>query len=409
MFGSPIIEVLIGIVFVYSLFSILVTQINTLISNGLKLRANHLYDGIEDLITDPVLRAKIIVHPLIRFAQDRQYLPPMIDEQTAKVVLDSGIENVQYINTETFVEVLLDVVTADEPAVLNELFSRMRNILAAMPEGHERDAVRNAMNNVIMTGTGVETLRTLILELDEPAYRHALNDALEDLEEDMVRFGLPLEGNVRLLAGLRSIDSPYMRATLETLLMGAHSLENAQKRIGTWFDARMDQATEAFSSRMGFYSIVVGFLISITLNVDTLYLMQTLWNDPALRQTLSIAAENTDLEQALAVINEAATSAEGDTTNFEELTANLTALNETADRIATLRLPIGWSLQDLSNVADASLLNDRRYLWNFVPGNNDQWLYFWGLKALGILATTIAIAQGAPFWFNILRRISNGK
>lgn len=408
MFGSAIFEVIVGMVFIYSLFSILVTQINTFISDALKLRSKNLYSGLEDLLNDDELRAKVIVHPLIQFAKDRKYLPDTINEKTAKEVLDSGLENVQHIKTETFVEALLDVVSADDPAVLRSLFSRMQTILEAMPEGDDRTLVRNAMNNVIMTGVGVETLHKLIADLKEPAYRHALSDALEDLEEDLKRFGLPLEGNIRLLAGLQSIKDPYMRGTLEALLVGTHNLENAQRRIGQWFDTRMDEASNAFKLRIGLYSILVGFLVSFSLNVDTLYIAQTLWNDPALRQAISTAAENADLSQLEASIGTANQDTSDETTSFDEIAANLTAINETADQISSLRLPMGWSGADLSDVPeDSSLREDRRYLWNYLPQNNPQWAYFLLLKLLGVGVTTVAIAQGAPFWFNLLRRLTS--
>lgn len=407
MFGSPVIEVLIGIIFIYSLFSILVTQINTFISNALQMRSHHLYEGLTDLLNDPVLRAKLIVHPLVRFSKNRQFLPGTIDEQTAVKVLNDGLENIKYIDSDNFVTALLDVINADDPAVMNKLFNRMQSILEAMPESTDRQMVRTAMNSLIMSGTGVEALRGVISRVDETAYRHALNDALEDLEEDMSQYGLPLEGNLRLLAGLQTIEDPYMRATLETLLLGSHTLDTAKERIKKWFDARMEQASEAFTYKMERYSLIVGLIIALLINVDTLYITQTLWNDPALRQTIAIAAENTNLDQLQATVDEAATSAEDDTTSFEELSANLAALNTTADRIATLRLPMGWSLEDLSDDTDASLRDDRRYLWNFLPQNNDQWAYLIFLKILGIGATTVAIAQGAPFWFNLLRRVSN--
>ena len=69
-----------------------------------------------------------------------------------------------------------------------------------------------------------------------------------------------------------------------------------------------------------------------------------------------------------------------------------------------LRLPVGWTFQ---NVADQpSAQTDPNNLWNYFPENNpDGWLGLLAGKFLGIAATVIAAAQGAPFWFGIVNRI----
>jgi hypothetical protein len=55
---SPILEVLIGKIFLYRLLSILVTQNNDFIANILKLRAKYLKNAIAEKIRDEQIRAK---------------------------------------------------------------------------------------------------------------------------------------------------------------------------------------------------------------------------------------------------------------------------------------------------------------------------------------------------------------
>ena len=68
MFDSPILEVIVGMIFIYSLLSVLVTQINTVVATVLRLRARHLLEGITELVQDPILRAKLV----LRFIQSRK-------------------------------------------------------------------------------------------------------------------------------------------------------------------------------------------------------------------------------------------------------------------------------------------------------------------------------------------------
>ena len=75
--------------------------------------------------------------------------------------------------------------------------------------------------------------------------------------------------------------------------------------------------------------------------------------------------------------------------------------------IQDLSLPIGWSFQNVSELADGGLaLSDPNNLWNYFPENNPSgWLGLLVAKFFGIAATVIAAAQGAPFWFGIVNRI----
>ena len=57
--------------------------------------------------------------------------------------------------------------------------------------------------------------------------------------------------------------------------------------------------------------------------------------------------------------------------------------------------------------ADLSVLDplrDTRNLWNVLPGGNPGWFGLLVEKLVGLLLTTIAVMQGAPFWFDLLRR-----
>ena len=66
---SSILEIAIGMVFVFSLLSLLVTQINTLVLNVLNLRAKQLKEGLLHMVSDKELQAKILAHPLIRMVE----------------------------------------------------------------------------------------------------------------------------------------------------------------------------------------------------------------------------------------------------------------------------------------------------------------------------------------------------
>ena len=84
-----------------------------------------------------------------------------------------------------------------------------------------------------------------------------------------------------------------------------------------------------------------------------------------------------------------------------------------------MQLPVGWQYAEVTNKMietsrEVGISNPRsnpRNLWNYVPGHNDTntTLALWFQKLIGFIATTIAAAQGAPFWFDILNKLTGRK
>ncbi|QPC85025.1 hypothetical protein G4Y79_11850 [Phototrophicus methaneseepsis] len=435
MFDSPILEVIAGMIFIYSLLSILVTQINTVIATVLRLRARHLLEGINELVQDPILRAKVVTHPLIRLVKSDMVLPNQrIDEQQAEQIINAGVHAITWINPKTFTEVLMNLIKVDSD---KELFGSLLEIVDGMPAGADRRRLRVIINRLTSSGEGLDELRQTIANLPEAIYREALTEALDDIDEEIGRMGLEPNSIVSLRAGLRNINNIYFRTALETILSTAQNMQEAGDQIQSWFDEQMDRTTTAYKRTMTFWSLLVGFVIAVLLNVDTLNIARTLWEDPALRAQVAAIAATTDL----VALNAAAegnleAAAIGDSQSAEDVIAEIAerseAALETVNTLMGLRLPLGWRLESVNTappltidtngdgVADAAaadaqltatqqtLLWDPGNVWNFVPGNSPNWFSLWAGKILGVLATMIAIAQGAPFWFNLLSRLTGG-
>lgn len=290
---SPILEVLIGIIFIYSLLSILVTQLNTVISQVLRLRAKHLLGAVNDTIHDEVLRAKIITHPLIRLMEGKMTLPNQkISEDDAKAILSGAVNAVDWINPKTFTNVLLNIIRVDSD---KELFGALLQIVDGMPAGEERRRLRLQINGIVNTGDGIDKLVELVNNLSDAPYKAALNKALNEIAQEIADMGLETDSNIALMAGLRTIKNPYFREAMETILSTSKNLEEAEKKIETWFDDSMGRTSQAFKANMRWISLTVGLVMALTLNIDSLYIAQTLWEDPVLRETVATAAQNADI------------------------------------------------------------------------------------------------------------------
>jgi len=305
--GSSIIEVGVGLVLVYMLLSLLVSQINNIIKNLLDVRGDYFVSEVGRLISDPQIRSRLMTHPAIQVVMDGDMIKNITADRLADVLVD------------------------------------------------------------ILAGSG---------------------EALEYLEQ--------LNNSALVERLLEPVNDPTLRHRLEQVLATARSLPDARAKLVDWFDSTLNRMGELYKRRMQFFSLLVGALLAILLNVDTLALGRALWNDPVLRQATVDAANTTMAEIDLS-------TAEPGTVD-----ESIVATRQTVGRFLELRLPIGWVLEpvDAATQPMAMLdpLRDSRNLWNFVPGNSPYWLTLWLEKIGGLILTTVAVMQGAPFWFDLLKR-----
>ncbi len=104
-----------------------------------------------------------------------------------------------------------------------------------------------------------------------------------------------------------------------------------------------------------------------------------------------------------------------ETNPLVETTVAIAQVEQVLNRLLALNLPISWEYTPLTvdcftSEGDSRLLCDNtRNLWLLNPSNNPDWLGFILRKLIGIAITSLAIAQGAPFWFDLLNRLVRGR
>ena len=418
---SAILSVIIGVVFVYSLISILVTQINSVLANMLRLRARHLRDSLDDLVTDPVLQAKVFSHPLIQLVKNQMVLPTQrLTNDEAREIAQSDVNDVTWIKPETFVQVLMNVIRVDAD---QELFGALLNVIDGMPAGADRRRLRLIVNRIMTTGDGLDELRTTIANLDEAVYRDALMQTLDQIDDEIGKMGLEPNSIISVMAGLRQVNNPYFRTALQTILSTAQNMEQATAQLVDWFDEGMNRATRTFTQSMQKLSLLMGLVIAVFVNIDSLQLARSLWEDPALRDSVAAVAQQAVEAGTLEATMNASTpvsgtvSAQGVNLGLgdiaQEITDDFVVAQTTVNELISLNLPIGWTYENLNELdADDELLELKmghsNNIWNLLPWNNANWLGLVLSKVVGLILTMIAVSQGAPFWFNILRRLMGG-
>lgn len=381
---SAIIEVGLGLVMVYFILSIVVTQLNNLIINSLNLRAENLHAWFRQVIQHQEVRGELLKQfGMVKLNAGEQKVNIVrrvqnwLERRLVSILVPGAgkqgeTTDVSSVTPSVFADVLMGMAMAKSPAVITAT-SEMEKVTVQSAES--------------VSAVDPEKLK---------AVRETNQKALD---------------TTKLKALKEFTKTNITDASLESMVASASSVEDAQKKIAAWFDNSMTHLTSLFKRRVQFIGFLAGLFVCIVINVDTLYLARTLWNDPTMRQTLATAAA------AEAARGNTAQSAEAQAQNLEDVTNRLQPLLD-------LRLPIGWesipiidcapeaiAAQTCTPTAQAQVQTAQqnpRNLANFLPSSNTfgGWLNFILYKITGWILTTFAIMQGSDFWFNLLGRLT---
>jgi hypothetical protein len=190
-----------------------------------------------------------------------------------------------------------------------------------------------------------------------------------------------------LFPGLEQIDA--ISTEIENI---QNRLKNYQENIEKWFDRNMENASGWYRENALNIAFVIGLVLAVVFNVDTINITDRLWREPTIRQALV---------------------AQADTYELEEGTANITEVPGYFDSLA---MPIGWASVPASDPSvcigfvtftpDAEIAfragNECKVLVNVPAVNN---IMGWVLKLLGFVISAFAARQGAPFWFDLLKKL----
>lgn len=409
---AAIIQVAVGIIFVFILLSIVVTEVNSLIARATKLRAKTLRGTINTVIEDPVIRAKVYTHPLIQLVKADPVAPTQrISRDEAESIANGSIGSVDYIDPHTFVDVVLNTIKAESD---QQLFGALLNVIDGMPAGAERRGLRVMVNRIVTSGQGMSELRNSLRYVEDHRYRSALTEIVNQIDEEVSLLGLEPTTNVSLMAGIHQISNPNLRNALSTVIASAENMEVARGNLESWFNNSMQRASASYASKMKNLSIVVALFFALALNIDTLHIARTLWEDPARREIISseanYAVQSGELQSQLdgsEADDEFRAAQSDDESSLEDAIETGASVAYQLQDIQDLSLPIGWSFEAWRDLPEGSYaLSDPNNLWNYFPQNNPEgWLGLLAAKIFGIAATVIAAAQGAPFWFGIVNRI----
>jgi hypothetical protein len=414
---SAVLQLVIGIVFIYSLMAILVTQINAVVSSVLNLRAKNLRDSLLDLISDRRLQAEVLAHPLIKLIDPEKtakLTSIQMDNQEAKDVLRSGkLTRVDFIPPSTFVEALVGLLTV-------RAYKEVEDALQGLPEDSEARATIRSQIIAFLGAPSDESLRTVYKTVNDVRAQGVMVDglqhALKRLTDSYAEVRNRNPDLVPLLMGIRTLAGNQFQQAIQMVLFTARDATQAVGKLEKWFDDGMNRASKLFRERLQFITFISALVLVLVLNVDTLAMARAFWIDPALRESVAAAAADYVANQPdpaaepAPVIDPNADPATVAPTPEDQLAQDVAAVRQTVDDLFTLNVPLGWAWIEADCTSTASdqqrLCESPNNLRALLDPSNPNLATLWLGKIIGLLASAIAAAQGAPFWFDFLRRLT---
>jgi hypothetical protein len=178
-------------------------------------------------------------------------------------------------------------------------------------------------------------------------------------------------------------DGSQLREVLQQLKEeGNTDLEAFKLRMQTWFDDLMGHSSGWYKRHLQFVTFFVGFGIAAVLNADSFQIYAHLTNNAANRQKLALLAESFAAENETLPTTLAPTPPTQPLTGGEIKEGVKSFISTPAFRTVSNVLGLGWSREEFFIRPTA-----------------------WLQRILGWFITALAISLGAPFWFDILKKI----
>jgi hypothetical protein len=350
--GSPVLDIAIGLSFVFFLLSVIASALAEFCAGVLNLRGKTLKEGLLGMIGDEQTVEDLLEHGLVRTELDktpRKEAPPW----------------------RLWVESFL-------PKKLRK-YERLSSYLA--PE-----AFALALTSIY------EDLKKPV-----PADEGAVGDQSAAKDETTAGAEAQTEAEAavaRAAAAAKRVDQLAKIKKQIALLPGSETTKTWQASLERWFDTSMERVSGWYKRKSQIATLVFAVIVAVGCNASALRIVERLDKEPAVRSAVVSAAEaetkkpccgqESPEEKEKREEEEKSREAAGKTTGpAGEIEAAGSHLSEATKGLSDLKLPLFWGK---GNGVSGSQLPS---------------------AIVGWLLTVLAISLGAPFWFDTLGKLAN--
>ncbi|MGV2435368.1 MAG UNVERIFIED_CONTAM: hypothetical protein LVT10_11185 [Anaerolineae bacterium] len=292
--NTAIIQVIVGVLFVYILLSLLVSQINQVIAYVLNIRAEQLRKRIGEIVVDSSVQRQILSHPLVGLVSNST------KGSNSQAFISNRTAQISQVASSSFAKAMVNIFT--DPYL--ELYSAIALVRNDEERNNLEEIVTQLRANANDPTRSVAVLNHLHEKINQltPPDRKDRKALLRSLGSVSAALRSIQSGNSRLfqlLNGVSRVENRAFQQAMDSILARVQDVHQAEAAIEEWFTNKMDQTKSVYAMTMQALSLGVGIFLAIALNIDTLQLAKSLWTDPILRGNLSTLAQTTDLARAI--------------------------------------------------------------------------------------------------------------
>jgi hypothetical protein len=350
MFNSPILDTVITLVFIYLVLDILASSIQEFISQQLKSRGKMLQSAISEVLDDR--RNKNFGYLL--------YQNPMID-----LLRRDQKDLPSYIDSDTFAKALIELIGSES---------------------------------------------TVITYTQDPLTLKMIADVRKIAD--------PLE---RFKSGVALLSNSDLKRLLEGFLDGAGSTDTLRDSVAGWYDKYMDRVAGWYKRSLKTQLVIISVFMTILLNINFIKIAGSVYKDGRIASRIvplatAFAAQDSltipapaDLAALTRQIDSALAVLKGTDTSAKAKSAVVDSIVRRGTKTGQARVPVPGQVKDSLPIG----WNFSKKIW---PSGFTFGMAIQSIKADGIgytffgwLLSVIILSFGAPFWFDILKKLVNAR
>ena len=375
MFDNAALDVVIGLVFIFLLYSLLATIIQEIIATKLAFRSKILEKAILRMLEDGKTTSRSVLLDSVRgFYQlifrsnnlkNKRFATAFYTHPLLKYLAeDNWFSKPDYISATNFSKTMVDLLHGIEPNLQGINILRIRESVE----------------------TGYLKIQLEASDKDNPANKNYIEQRQ---------------------AGTTQPDiNPETRLFLQSLLSESQGdIEKFKFLLEKWFNDTMERATGWYKRYTQYILFIVGFFIAVSFNVDTIIIAKKLASDPELAANVANRA-GVFLEQQKEAGNQLRQlQSQGlDTTaEFAVVKSEYDSLKQRTDTLmASAKALVNNDISSVNQVLGLGYeCTHPRLLHTFFFLYPDASL----ANFVGWLVTALAICLGAAFWFDLLSKL----
>jgi len=298
MFGIEALDVVIGMIFIYLLFSLFVSIVNEGINSALQARGKELQFVIYKMLGSDLLkkfyqnyriqqgmkRSPLIFYKKIYPSSSNDTPIDSFEKTETDKKIINRLKNLKKlsdtlpseIDASTFGEVLIEELKKEIISLRNDIYRIITNDSSLKNKLEESDTHPIQIDRIFELLSDPEILEVIRGVAKNKSYK-ILEKEKDQIKETEHTFKFPF------------LENEYIYRFLKS---GSSSLYQLQKELENWYEEMMMYLGDWYKRKLRYILLFLGLLTAGLFNVDSISIFKTLVNDPEARAALVQQAES---------------------------------------------------------------------------------------------------------------------